>query len=215
MLKILQLLAMHRVMKSEKTSKEVPDDGEVQTLMEPLLVGQSSKHYGKLADLAIELTNKSARFRGGLSDGVLKAAADLVRAVNCYYSSLIEGNDTHPIDIERALTDDYNKDDRKRNLQLEAVAHITVQKWIDEGKLKGCATTQKGIIEVHRRFGDLLPEELLWVENPETRETVKMVPGELRERYVKIGRHVPISPGALPRFVARFEAAYKTLGEQT
>jgi hypothetical protein len=50
---------------------------------------------------------------------------------------LIEGHDTHPIDIERALKNDYSKDVGKRNLQLEAKAHIEVQRWIDEGGIRG------------------------------------------------------------------------------
>jgi len=29
--------------------------------------------------------------------------------MNCYYSNLIEGHDTHPIDIERALKNDYSR----------------------------------------------------------------------------------------------------------
>jgi len=28
--------------------------------------------------------------------------------MNCYYSNLIEGHDTHPVDIERALKNDYS-----------------------------------------------------------------------------------------------------------
>ncbi len=43
--------------------------------------------------------------------------------MNCYYSNLIEGHDTHPVDIERALRHDYSDDPRTRNLQLEAAAH--------------------------------------------------------------------------------------------
>jgi hypothetical protein len=66
----------------------------------------------------------------------LASLADLVRAMNCYYSNLIEGHDTHPIDIERALKSDYSNDAKKRDLQLEAQAHIAVQKWIDAGGLK-------------------------------------------------------------------------------
>ena len=46
--------------------------------------------------------------------------ADLVRAMNCCYSNLIEGHDTHPIEIERALKNDYSNDPRKPDLQLEA-----------------------------------------------------------------------------------------------
>jgi Fic family protein len=140
------------------------------------------------------------------------ALADLVRAMNCYYSNLIEGHDTHPVDIERALRNDYSADLEKRNLQLEAKAHITVQRWIDEGGLKGRAATAAAICEIHHRFGELLPEALLWAEDPETGERIRMAPGRLRERDVRVGRHIPVSPGALPRFLARFETVYGRLG---
>ena len=132
--------------------------------------------------------------------------------MNCYYSNLIEGHDTHPVDIERALRNDYSAEPEKRDLQLEAKAHIAVQQWIDAGGLKGRAATAAAICEIHRRFGELLPEALLWVEDPETAERIKMVPGRLRERDVRVGRHIPVSPGAVPRFLARFEAVYSRLG---
>src|SRR5205809_7594913 len=183
----------------------VSDRGETLGLMEPLLIGSGSRHRGALTDVAIELAAKSAGFRRSLPEGVLTALADLVRAMNCYYSNLIEGHDTHPVDIERALKNDYSKDPRKRDLQLEAKAHITVQKWIDAGGLKRRAATSEGIREIHRRFGELLPEDLLWVEDPDAKERVRVVPGELRRRDVKVGSHVAISPGALPRFLSRFE----------
>ena len=54
--------------------------------------------------------------------------------MNCYYSNLIEGHDTHPHDIERALIQaDYSIDPAKRALQYEAVAHIEVQQIIGLG----------------------------------------------------------------------------------
>jgi Fic family protein len=134
--------------------------------------------------------------------------------MNCYYSNLIEGHDTHPIDIERALKNDYSKDAHKRDLQLEAKAHIQVQEWIDGGGLTDKrAFTAEGICEIHRRFCDLLPEDLLWVEDPVTKERVRVVPGELRQRDVQVGRLVAISPGALPRFLERFENVYGRLGK--
>jgi Fic family protein len=190
----------------------IADRGERIGLMEPLLVGEGSRHRAALTDLAVELASRAAGFRRSLPGGVLSALADLVRAMNCYYSNLIEGHDTHPIDIERALKNDYSADPAQRNLQLEAKAHIAVQQWIDEDGLKGRATTADGLLEIHRRFCGLLPDELLWVEYPDTGERVRVVPGELRDRDVKVGRHVPVSPGALPRFLGRFEAFYGTLG---
>ena len=190
----------------------IADRGEAIGLMEPMLVGEGSRHRAALTDLAVELAGRAAGFRRSLPEGVLTALADLVRAMNCYYSNRIEGHDTHPIDIERALKDDYSADPEQRNLQLEAKAHIAVQQWIDDGGLAGRATTSDGVREIHRRFCELLPEELLWVEYPDTGERVRVIPGELRERDVQVGRHIPVSPGVLPRFMTRFEDAYRNLG---
>jgi hypothetical protein len=115
--------------------------------------------------------------------------------------------------IERALKNEYSQDTRKRNLQLEAKAHIQVQRWIDSGHLRGHSTTRAGLTEIHRRFCVELPEELLWVEDPETHERLRVVPGELRQRDVRVGRHIPVSPGAVPRFFDRFENVYSRLGK--
>src|ERR1700678_1270535 len=188
--------------------KPVSDRGESIGLMEPLLIGESSKHRGALNDLALELAQKSAGFRRSLPESLLTSLADLVRAMNCYYSNLIEGHDTHPIEIERALKNDYSKDARKRDLQLEARAHIAVQKWIDGGGITGRAVTSDGIREIHRRFCEELPDDLLWVEDPVTKERVRVVPGALRTRDVRVGDHIAISPGAVPRFMKRFEEVY-------
>jgi hypothetical protein len=57
--------------------------------------------------LSLELAARSAGFRRSLPEGVRTALADLVREMNCYYSNLIEGHDMHPVDIERALKNDY------------------------------------------------------------------------------------------------------------
>src|SRR5260221_2491859 len=162
-------LATHPARKAAKKGPTLPPDrGEATAEMEPLLIGETSRFRGPLTDLAIELVQKSARFRGSLPESLLNSLADLVRAMNCHYSNLIEGHYTHPIDIERAQKSDYSQDVGKRNLQFEAKAHIEVQKWIDEGGLSGRATTAEGICEIHRRFCELLPEDLLWIENPET-----------------------------------------------
>lgn len=192
---------------------DAKDRDESVSIMEPLLIGETSRHRGELTDLAVELAQRATGLRRGLPEGVLESLSDLVRAMNCYYSNLIEGHDTHLTDIERALRDDYSSDIEKRNLQLEAKAHIAVQKWIDEGGLESGATTVNGLLEIHRRFSELLPQELLWVENPDTGERVRVVPGRMRDRDVRVGRHVPVSPGAVPRFMKRFENVYGGLGK--
>ena len=190
------------------------DRGETVSEMEPLYISDASRHRGPLNDLALDLTQKSAGFRRSLPASLLSSLADLVRAMNCYYSNLIEGHDTHPIEIERALKNDYSSDAHKRDLQLEARAHIAVQQWIDTGGLKDKrAITTAGITETHRRFCELLPDDLLWVDDPITKERVRVIPGELRRRDVKVGNHIAISPGALPRFLERFQQVYAHLGK--
>jgi Fic family protein len=193
--------------------KAAKDRGEPVSLMEPLLIGDGSRHRGALTDLALDLAQKSTGLRRSLPESLLASLADLVRAMNCYYSNLIEGHDTHPVDIERALKNDYSKNAHKRDLQLEAKAHIAVQKWIDGGGLRRRAATSDGIREVHRRFCELLPEDLLWVEDPQTKDRVRVVPGELRGKDVKVGAHIAISSGAMPRFLERFEEIYNHLGK--
>ena len=189
------------------------DRGESISLMEPLLIVEDSRHRGGLTDLAVELAGKAAGFRSMLPPAVRSALADLVRSMNCYYSNLIEGHDTHPIDIERALKNDYSADPRKRDLQMEARAHIAAQQWINSGNLRGRATTADGLCEVHRRFCEWLPEDMLWVEHPDTQDRLRLEPGALRTRDVKVGRHAAISPGAIPRFMARFEQVYGAVGK--
>ena len=180
--------------------------------MEPLLIGETSRHRPALTDLVVELAASAAGFRNSLPNGIREALADLVRSMNCYYSNLIEGHDTHPIDIERALNNDYSSDTRKRDLQLEARAHIAVQQWIDDGGLRDRATSHDGLLEIHRRFCELLPEDLLWATGRDDGERRRVVPGLLRDRDVVVGRHIPISAGAVPRFLAKFEETYDRLG---
>lgn len=191
----------------------VMDRGESSTLMEPLLLSENSRHRKPLSDLGLELVSASSGFRRSLPPGVMAPLADLVRAMNCYYSNLIEGHATHPVDIERALAGEYSHDPKKRDLQHEARAHITVQRWIDDGHLRGHATTVAGIRELHLRFSELLPPELLVVSDPVTGRTVPVVPGEFRRDDVKVGQHVPVSAGAIPRFLEHLEQIFTPLGK--
>ncbi|MEX2223169.1 MAG: Fic family protein [Candidatus Rokuibacteriota bacterium] len=180
--------------------------------MEPLLIAHASRHRTGLTDMALELAQRGSGFHRSLPAGLRASLADLVRTMNCYYSNLIEGHATHPVDIELALKGDYSQDARKRDLQIEASAHITVQRWIDAGGLDGRVVAEDSIREIHRRFCELLPGDLLWVEDPVTKERAEVVPGAVRTRDVRAGQHVAISPGAVPRFLRRFQEVYGGLG---
>lgn len=188
------------------------DRGETISSMEPLRIWPSSAHWAGLADLALELTEKSTGLSRSLPPQIVHVLAAVVRSMNCYYSNLIEGHDTHPIDIEKALQEDFSQDPKKRNLQLEAKAHIATQLWIEEGGMPGPPTAQHSLISLHRRFCEGLPEDLLWVRNPDSGERIRVAPGQLRQHHVAVGLHRALSPGALPRHLQRFEEAYAEMG---
>lgn len=180
---------------------------EALALMEPMLISEGRPERQKLEELAFRLNQDANRLAGRLAPVVSAGIGDLVRSMNCYYSNLIEGHDTHPIDIERALAQDFSADPEKRDLQLEAVAHISVQKWIDDGGADPITGLAELVSEIHKRFYEQLPESLLFVDLP-SGERVKVIPGAWRKHDVAVGRHVAISHLSVPRFMKRWEEAY-------
>jgi len=80
-------------------------------------VQSQAKQREELADLALQLTARSTALRSSLPEGIVTALSHLVRSMNCYYSNLIEGHDTHPIDIERALNKDFSVDPEQASLK--------------------------------------------------------------------------------------------------
>ena len=175
-------------------------------VMEPMM---PESGRWKLEDLATELVGKANALASRVHPVVRQSVGDLVRSMNCYYSNLIEGHDTHPRDINRALAEDYSTEPKKCALQLEAHAHIEVQRMIDGGKVDLPLISADFVLWVHQEFGKRLPDELLWVESPDTKEKVRNEPGELRRSGVQVGYHVPPGANELPAFMARFEEAYR------
>ena len=73
---------------------------------------------GDLSDLALDVYRKSASLGARLHPIVLKALVEFLRLTNSYYSNLIEGHYTHPVDIERAFKNDYAGDPAVRNRKM-------------------------------------------------------------------------------------------------
>lgn len=74
----------------------------------------------------------AARLTDRLHPLTAAALAEFLRPANSYYSNLIEGHDTHPLDIAHALQADYAADPRRRMLQFEARAHVAVHARLPE-----------------------------------------------------------------------------------
>jgi Fic family protein len=166
-----------------------------------------------ISDVIAELSAASATLGAALNPRTAANLADLVRIMNTYYSNLIEGHDTRPRDIERALAGEFDQDNERRNLQVEAAAHVHVQTELDkmaaENRLPEPAS-REFIRWLHREFYKDAPDAMLRVRGKD-REIV-MKPGEWRslpEQDVAVGRHLPPSSDRVADFMEYFERQYR------
>ena len=166
-----------------------------------------------ISDLVAELSATSATLGKALHPQTAANLAGVVRIMNSYYSNLIEGHNTRPKDIERALAGNFDKDEQRRNLQIEAAAHVRVQAEVDrmaaENRLPEPASVDF-IRWLHREFYRDAPPAMLRIGGA-GREFV-MTPGEWRSRPehdVAVGRHLPPSSERVEAFMRYFESRYR------
>jgi Fic family protein len=165
-----------------------------------------------IADAIADLAGKSAVLGRSLNPHTAASLADLVRLMNSYYSNLIEGHATRPHDIERALTGDLEADGERRNLQVEAAAHVRVQAAVDRMAFEGTLPEPASVDFIrflHRAFFEGAAEEMLRIEG--AGRAFAMVPGEWRshpEHDNSVGRHVPPSSSRVDDFMHYFARRY-------
>jgi Fic family protein len=166
-----------------------------------------------IADVLAELSAAAATLGRALHPRTAANLAGLVRIMNTYYSNLIEGHDTRPRDIERALAGELDQDEGRRNLQIEAAAHVRVQAEVD--RLAGYGVlpppASAAFLQwLHREFYRGAPEAMLSIST-DARQ-IRMEPGEWRSRPehdVAVGRHVPPSSERVADFMAHFENRFR------
>lgn len=166
-----------------------------------------------IADAIADLSRASTGLAQSLHPGTAANLAGLVRIMNTYYSNLIEGHDTRPRDIERALAGQFDENEGRRNLQVEAAAHVRVQAKVDhmaaEGRLPEPASAEF-IRWLHLEFYKDAPEPMLRIKGRD--REFAMQPGEWRsqpEHDVAIGRHEPPSSERVADFMHYFEDRYR------
>ena len=176
--------------------------------MEPMVPEEDAR---ALEDVVVDLVGEANQLAGRIHPLLRDSIGDLVRSMNCYYSNLIEGHDTHPRDIDRALANDFSSEPKKRELQKEAVAHIHVQQLINTGRDPDAWPASAAYTAwLHEEFCSLLPPEMLFLVDPGTGERLEVEPGKWRKRDVQVGRHLPPEHADLSRFMARFDGAYRS-----
>lgn len=180
-------------------SQEAVDRIEPARLVEPT---------ADIADVIVELSASAATLGSALHPRTAANLADLVRLMNCYYSNLIEGHDTRPRDIERALAGDLDQDGGRRNLQIEAAAHVRVQKMLDAEAAEGglpAPASPAFLRWLHEEFYAGASDEMLTIRGAD--RAFRMTPGAWRqghEQDVAVGRHQPPSSERIPAFMEHF-----------
>lgn len=166
-----------------------------------------------IADAVAALSAAGAVLGSALHPGTAANLAASVRIMNTHYTNLIEGHNTRPGDIERALAGQFDRDQGRRNLQLEAAAHVRVQAEIDRMAARGTLpepASSDFIRWLHREFYRNAPDEMLRIRHAKAGFT--MAPGEWRSRPehdVAVGRHIPPSSGRVDDFMRYFERRYR------
>lgn len=162
-----------------------------------------------LLEQAAVLVAECHRLGGQAGASIIQALRPRLRAMNSYYTNKIEGQQTRPADIERALRREFDADANLAKKQRLAVAHMDV-----EEQLEMAVTAQpprnlfasKFVCEIHRLLYGKLPNG-----DRITDDGKHIVPGEYRRDDVTVGRHLAPSWKDIEGLVDGWSARYRTL----
>ena len=178
---------------------------------EPLLPAEP--FLAPLLEKAGDLTRKATALGSASGRAAQSELRKLLRSMNSYYTNRIEGEHTRPSDIERALQQDFSANADLARKQRLAVAHIRAETLCENEIDRRLAAegvdaarwlySPEALTWLHSElFRHLPPEDLLLADGS------AMVPGELRQRGVAVGRHEAPTAESLPRFIERWQQVY-------
>ena len=174
-----------------------------ETSFEPAFPEQ---HKARLEDLACLVLLRAGQLQAKLRPPLMEELAGVTRMMHCYYSNLIEGQQTLVPDIEAALRNDFSAEPQKRDMQGLALAHLACQTWA--AGYTGSPYAQEFLCELHNRFYSALPPSLC-TATTRSGAKVPMTPGVLRTSNVRVGAHVAppfeLLPGLMQNFRRRYE----------
>lgn len=170
---------------------------------EPLL---PALPHPELEALAEEVCRRGLALKGLVHPVTQARIARLLRSVNSYYSNRIEGQQSLPKDIERALRKNYSRDPGEARLQRLAVAHIETQEEMERRLAEDPGLpvfSSQFLASLHRGFfGRLTKEDRV------TEAGDEVVPGYFRRRGIIVGGHEAPDWRSVPAFLQRIEKVY-------
>ena len=168
---------------------------------------------GPLLDLAAGLLAQSHRLAAFAGQPLALALAPRLRAMNSYYTNKIEGQHTRPLDIDRALANQYDADAQQARKQRLAVAHMAAESDL-EARVAGLARAELFaptlISTIHADLYQRLPEADRVTDEGDDR----VEPGVWRSRPVTAGRHLAPPPEAVPDLLTAWGRRYGELPGQ-
>lgn len=172
---------------------------------EPLLPGAQKR--GDLLAKAHDLGRAAMQLAGLPMATELRT---LLRGMNSYYTNRIEGQHTHPLEIEQALAKKFSSDAALAARQRLALAHIHAEAVVEQ-RYAGDAGAQAlysetAICDLHHELFSHLPAGDL-----HTPDGKPILPGKLRTQEVQVGRHIAPSHRSLSTLLARWGTAYPSV----
>ncbi len=165
----------------------------------------------ELLALAEEVCIKSAALGANHNKVILKSIKELLRKTNSYYSNQIESEGTHPLDIEKAMRQEFFKDDKRKKLQLLSLAYIDTQKELELLALQEKNIfTKEFLLGIHNRFYTKEGmDNFLEVHSDD--KIINMLAGEFRMDDVYVGKHIAPKYNELESIFNEFENQYKSI----
>jgi Fic family protein len=159
-------------------------------LMEPLL--PTGSDWDRLVGKAEQVVTRADLLAGWGAAETVAAIAELTRSMNSYYSNRIEGQGTHPLNVERALRSEYSTTPEIARLQHLARKHIDAEAQLLESMRGPHALKASSLLEMHSTLfaGD------------------SSAPTGIRRSDVVVGRHVPPVASIVSECLHRCESVY-------
>ncbi len=174
---------------------------------EPLL---PRMQLGVLVEGTREVIERAYRLQHAVAPSTRRALQDLVRGMNSYYSNRIEGQGTHPVNIERALSADFSAAPGVAQSQRIALAHIEAEKELEAtlpaAGVESFALQSSFLVNAHAAL-----YRRLQAADRTTHDGRVIDPGALRTQDVSVGRHQPPTAASVPAFLARMDEVYPRL----
>lgn len=175
----------------------------------PFTPSEHALQKSPLPDMAVQLTIAAAKLAGRMAPETKQTLIRHMAVINSYYSNLIEGNRTLPHEIRAAQEGEFSNDPAKRDLQLESLAHIQVQQWIEQQISDLDTLYQPECIQaIHEKFYSAVPETLHELKDQNGKVVDYVVPGQWRTRAVSVGQHIAPEAKTIPELMQNYCEIY-------